>query len=76
LGRLSVVEDFRGKKLANILIQTALKWASENPHFSKEGIPEWKGLVYVLAQENAVTTWQRNGFVCLMRVLDILQWLV
>jgi predicted GNAT family N-acyltransferase len=63
LGRLCVVKEFRGKKLSGVLIQAALKWASENPHFSKEGMPEWKGLVCVHAQERAVTTWQRNGFV-------------
>lgn len=64
LGRLCVVKEFRGKRLADTLIQTALKWASENPQFGrKEGVPEWKGLVCAQAQEKAVTTWQRNGFV-------------
>lgn len=63
LGRLCIVKEFRGGKLADILIQAALKWASENRHFSKAGMPEWKGLVCVEAQEKAVTTWQRNGFV-------------
>jgi predicted GNAT family N-acyltransferase len=63
LGRLCVVKEFRGKKLGDVLIQAALKWASENPYFGKEGTLEWKGLVCAQAQEKAVTTWQRNGFV-------------
>ena len=64
LGRLCVIKDRRGKKLGDALIQAALNWASENPHFwRKAGIPEWNGLVCAHAQEKAVTTWQRNGFV-------------
>ena len=63
LGRLCVVKEFRGKKLGDVLIRAALKWAGENPNFEIEGLPEWKGLVCAQAQERAVTTWQRNGFV-------------
>ena len=69
LGRLCVVAEERGNKYADILIQEALRWARENPWFAQEAlgvereVPEWKGLVCVHAQENAVGTWRRNGFV-------------
>lgn len=62
LGRLCIVKEFRGGKLADALIQAALKWASENRDFWIAGMPEYKGLVCAEAQEKAVTTWQRNGF--------------
>ena len=64
LGRLCIVKEYRGKKLADLLVQTALNWAAENPaSFRKDSIPEWKGLVCIHAQEKAVSMWQRNGFV-------------
>lgn len=63
IGRLCILEEFRGHKFADVLIQTALKWASENAGVFKRGNLEWKGLVCVHASERAVTTWQRNGFV-------------
>ena len=69
LGRLSVLKEFRGSKLADALIQAALKWAAENPEFSSEslpdegvGLPKWNGLVCVHAHERAMSTWARNGF--------------
>jgi predicted GNAT family N-acyltransferase len=57
-----VVKEFRGKRLADQLVQMALKWAGENP-ISIDGIPKWNGLVCIHAQEKAVSMWQRNGFV-------------
>ena len=49
------------------MIREALKWARENPEEVRkmcgEGGGEWKGLVCVHAQEEAVRTWERNGFV-------------
>jgi GNAT superfamily N-acetyltransferase len=63
IGRLCVIKEFRGKKLADVLMQTALKWAADNPAFSKDGEQQWKGLVCAHVQEKAVTVWQRNGFV-------------
>lgn len=62
LARLCVVKEFRGKRLADQLVQMALKWAGENP-ISIDGIPKWNGLVCIHAQEKAVSMWQRNGFV-------------
>jgi len=63
LGRLCIIKEFRGKKLADVMIQAALKWAAENANLGESGGLEWKGLVGLHAQEKAVTTWQRNGFV-------------
>lgn len=57
-----MVKEFRGKKLADQLVQRALKWAAENP-ISVQGIPKWAGLVCIHAHEKAVSMWQRNGFV-------------
>jgi predicted GNAT family N-acyltransferase len=63
LGRLCVVKEFRRRRLADQLVQTALNWAKDNPDFAHEEMPAWKGLVCVHAQEKAVSMWQRNGFV-------------
>jgi predicted GNAT family N-acyltransferase len=63
IGRMCVLQEFRGKRLADSLIQTALSWAAANHGFSKEGEQPWKGLVCAHAQEKAVSMWQRNGFV-------------
>jgi len=63
IGRMCVLKDFRGKRLADSLIQTALNWAAENHRLSTKGEAPWKGLVCAHAQEKAVTMWQRNGFV-------------
>lgn len=67
LGRLCVVKEERGRRVADSLIQGALDWARENweevrKMDENEG-GEWKGLVCVHAQEGAVKTWARNGFV-------------
>ncbi|KAG4025444.1 hypothetical protein MFRU_058g00270 [Monilinia fructicola] len=70
LGRLALLPSYRGRGYADLLIQTALKWASENPKFSyemlgekeKKSVPEWRGLVCLYARETAVGTWARNGF--------------
>ncbi|KAB8298072.1 hypothetical protein EYC80_001837 [Monilinia laxa] len=70
LGRLALLPSYRGRGYADLLIQAALKWASENPRFSyemlreeeKKRVPEWRGLVCLHAREKAVETWGRNGF--------------
>lgn len=68
LGRLCVVKEYRGQKLADLVIQAVLTWATriENRVLA-QGVKtdgrEWKGLVCVHAQEGAVKTWVRNGFV-------------
>ncbi|RDL39835.1 uncharacterized protein BP5553_04175 [Venustampulla echinocandica] len=70
IGRLCVVKEWRGKGCASMLIQEALRWISENPGFTCQNNAEeyvaqerkWNGLVCALAQEGAITTWQKNGF--------------
>jgi predicted GNAT family N-acyltransferase len=67
LGRLCVVKEERGKRFADLLINAALDWAKANAsELGKgvgSGVPEWRGLVCVHAQENAVGVWDRHGFV-------------
>jgi predicted GNAT family N-acyltransferase len=67
LGRLCVLKEERGKRFADLLINAALDWAKANAsELGKgvgSGVPEWRGLVCVHAQENAVGVWDRHGFV-------------
>jgi predicted GNAT family N-acyltransferase len=63
LGRLCVVKEFRGKNLADLLIQAALEWARGNPDFGEVDGRKWEGLVCAHAQEGAVGVWARNGLV-------------
>jgi predicted GNAT family N-acyltransferase len=67
LGRLCVVQEERGKRLADLLINAALDWAKENVQEIGKGVgdkvPRWMGLVCVHAQEKAVGVWERHGFV-------------
>lgn len=63
LGRTCVIKEFRGEKLADLLIQSALDWAAKNPEFPEIEGMKWKGLVRIHAHEKAITMWQRNGFV-------------
>ncbi|TVY35395.1 hypothetical protein LSUB1_G008467, partial [Lachnellula subtilissima] len=67
LGRLCVVAEERGRRIADVLIQGSLEWARENPgavaRMCGDGGGEWRGLVCVHAQEGAVRMWERNGFV-------------
>ncbi|RDW69452.1 hypothetical protein BP6252_08472 [Coleophoma cylindrospora] len=66
LGRLCVLEAYRGKRYANLLVDAALTWATTHPEkvgMSGHGVPAWKGLVGILAQVRAKTAWERNGFV-------------
>lgn len=68
LGRLCVVEEFRGRGYAGLLVERMLKWAVENPGFACGGDDDddghvWKGLVGVHANVNAVRTWEKCGFV-------------
>lgn len=65
LGRLCVVKEARGGKVAGLLITEALRWAGENAGFCAGGDEEreWRGLVCVHAYDKAASTWARNGFV-------------
>lgn len=78
LGRIAVLPEFRGHKIANLLVSTALTWAQRNPSsfnptVEKYGVeklgsvdagevPEWKGLVCVHAQEQVAKAWSKWGF--------------
>lgn len=78
LGRLAVVKEFRGHRIAGLLVRTALSWLKENPAFfdpsltemgleqmgaiDENDIPEWKGLVCVHAQKQVEGAWAKWGF--------------
>lgn len=78
LGRLAVVKEFRGHRIAGLLINTVLSWLKANPAFfnpsikeiglenmgatSERDIPKWNGLVCVHAQEQVQGAWAKWGF--------------
>ncbi|KAF4126330.1 Acetyltransferase (GNAT) family [Geosmithia morbida] len=78
LGRLAVSKEFRGHRLAGLLVNTVLNWLKANPTYfnpsikelglenigatSERDIPKWKGLVCAHAQERAVRAWSKWGF--------------
>lgn len=78
LGRLGVQKDYRGNKIAGLLVSTVLGWLKENPSYfdpsiteigleqmgaSREAdIPSWNGLVCIHAQEQVQKAWERWGF--------------
>ncbi|RDW94464.1 acyl-CoA N-acyltransferase (Nat)-1 [Coleophoma crateriformis] len=78
LGRLAVIPEFRGHKLAGLLVNAAVAWAQQNPtafnpSVAEVGmdqlgaetigdIPVWKGLICAHAQEQVVKVWERWGF--------------
>ena len=73
LGRLAVIKECRGKRLAQQLACKALDWAIENPKYfnpsikrhgikqlgieTLDDIPRWKGLVCVHAQKEVQKMW-------------------
>lgn len=78
LGRLAVVKEFRGHRLAGLLVNTALAWLKEHPTYfnpsikelglenigatSERDIPKWNGLVCAHSQESVVGAYIRWGF--------------
>ncbi|KAK2013787.1 acetyltransferase [Colletotrichum eremochloae] len=78
LGRLAVVREFRGHRIARLLVTTALEWLRTHPGYfnlsikemgleqmgaaSAEEVPKWKGLVCVHAQAAVVGAWEKFGF--------------
>ncbi|KAF7559226.1 hypothetical protein G7046_g4944 [Stylonectria norvegica] len=78
LGRLAVVKEFRGNRLAGLLVKTVLSWLRSNPSFfdpsikelgleqlgatSEREVPKWNGLVCVHAQEAVIGAWKKFGF--------------
>ncbi|KAK2071341.1 hypothetical protein P8C59_005770 [Phyllachora maydis] len=76
LGRLAVLRDSRGHGVATGLVREALRWVEQRPGFFGTNIasrgswqsdvpPEddWRGLVCVHAQKDAIPFWKRVGFV-------------
>jgi predicted GNAT family N-acyltransferase len=77
LGRLAVIPEFRGGRIASLLVKTAIKWMCDNPNrfdpsVKAKGLerlcaidgqpPRWMGLVHVHAQEQVVEVWKKWGF--------------
>ncbi|KAJ6789083.1 hypothetical protein PWT90_00385 [Aphanocladium album] len=78
IGRLAVQKDFRGNKIAGLLVNTVLAWLKENPSYfdpsitelgleqvgarRETEIPSWGGLVCVHAQKQVQKVWERWGF--------------
>ncbi|KAF5019926.1 hypothetical protein F66182_8049 [Fusarium sp. NRRL 66182] len=78
LGRLAVVKEFRGHRIAGLLISTVISWLKANPSYfdpsikeygleqlnatTEKEIPQWKGLVCVHAQKQVEDYWKRWGF--------------
>ncbi|KAI1083771.1 hypothetical protein F5B20DRAFT_349207 [Whalleya microplaca] len=78
LGRLAVIKEFRGHKIALQLWRAAKKWLEDNPTFfnpsvtelgmdqlkvnSTADIPKFNGLVCCHAQEQIVKVYERWGF--------------
>ena len=78
LGRLSVVKEFRGHRIAGLLVNTVLSWLKANPAYfnpsikelglenlgatSERDIPKWNGLICVHAQEQVIGAWEKWGF--------------
>ncbi|KAK1723200.1 acetyltransferase [Colletotrichum acutatum] len=78
LGRLAVVKEFRGHRIARLLVTTALAWLRAHPSYfdpsikemgleaigatSAEEVPKWRGLVCVHSQAAVVGAWEKFGF--------------
>jgi predicted GNAT family N-acyltransferase len=76
-GRLAVMEGFRGRGIADIMVNTAIQWAKENPQFFDPKGPivgaegedldvhrmKWNGLICAHAQEYVSKAWAKWGFV-------------
>ncbi|KAJ3505263.1 hypothetical protein NM208_g16215 [Fusarium decemcellulare] len=78
LGRLAVIKEFRGHRLAGLLVNTVIAWLKANPSFfdpsikgigleqlgasTEKDIPQWGGLVCVHAQKDVVGVWEKWGF--------------
>ncbi|OBT55524.1 hypothetical protein VE04_03487 [Pseudogymnoascus sp. 24MN13] len=75
LGRMAVMEEYRGKGIAGQLVRSAIAWTKENPTaFDVSGaidesgaelpgaMTAWNGLICIHAQEYVAKTWARWGF--------------
>ena len=75
LGRMAVIEDYRGKGIAGKLVKSAIAWTKENPTaFDVLGavdesgaeltgaMTSWNGLICIHAQEYVADAWAKWGF--------------
>jgi predicted GNAT family N-acyltransferase len=79
LGRLAILKEFRGRKLADLLVNSAIEWAEKHPEYFN--LPPsrsyadgksleidayrttWNGLICVHAQKYVANAWAKWGFV-------------
>ncbi|KAK0389793.1 hypothetical protein NLU13_3366 [Sarocladium strictum] len=78
LGRLAVIPEFRGHRVAGLLVNTVLGWLRNNPSYfdpsikemgleqlgakNEMDIPKWNGLICIHAQEKVIGAWAKWGF--------------
>jgi predicted GNAT family N-acyltransferase len=78
VGRLAVVKEFRGHRIAGLLVNTVLTWLKANPTFfnpsikemglenigatNERDVPKWNGLICVHSQEQVQGAWAKWGF--------------
>lgn len=78
LGRIAVLQEFRGSGIAKLLVGAAMSWVQQNPTYfnpsvkimgmekigasKTDEIPVWKGLLCVHAQEQVAKAWAKWGF--------------
>ncbi|KAH8175578.1 GCN5-related N-acetyltransferase (GNAT) domain protein [Sarocladium implicatum] len=78
LGRLAVIPEFRGHRVAGLLVSTVISWLRNNPSYfdpsikemgleqlgarNEMDIPKWNGLVCVHAQATVTGLWSKWGF--------------
>ncbi len=70
IGRMATLEEYRGRGIAQRLIDESLDWAKSHAvelssDESREvgDVPQWRGLVLSHAQKNIKEWWGRMGFV-------------
>ena len=65
IGRLSTLEEFRGRGYARVLVEAAAKYAEENPSMmvKDKELGPWRGLVMIHAQIRLENWYATMGFV-------------
>jgi predicted GNAT family N-acyltransferase len=79
LGRLAILKDSRGRKLSDLLVNSAIEWAEKHPEYFNLSASRsyadsksleldayrttWNGLICVHAQEYVANAWAKWGFV-------------
>ena len=76
-GRVATVPEYRGRGIANLLVSTAIEWATQNPTFFNSKVvvtgaggeelnehrTKWNGLICVHSQEYVANAYLKWGFV-------------